>query len=183
MTSFGNSQTPAITFENYETGGEEYLAANLNFAGGKSKKKYNKRKSRKIKKHNRGKKFKKNIKKSRKNKRSKIQNGGERHDNFIHKNGNDIQIMNNLNDLTENGDYHLVHQYDPVEVARRTKQGKLEQLQTWVFQTFPGEINAEGNLNAVPQDYVPMRSTANIYENHQQDLISLVNWLNDPLDN
>ena len=150
---------------------------------GKSKKKYNKRKSRKIKKHNRGKKFKKNIKKSRKNKRSKIQNGGERYDNFIHKNGNDIQIMNNLNDLTENGDYHLVHQYDPVEVARRTKQGKLEQLQTWVFQTFPGEINAEGNLNEVSQDNVSMRSAVNIYENHQQDLISLVNWLNDPLDN
>ena len=62
-----------IDFMKILPGGEEYLAANLNFAGGKSKKKYNKRKSRKIKKHNRGKKFKKNIKKSRKNKRSKIQ--------------------------------------------------------------------------------------------------------------
>ena len=150
---------------------------------GKSKKKYNKRKSRKIKKHNRGKKFKKNIKKSRKNKRSKIQNGGERLDNFIRKDGDVITLSNGFSNLTANGDYHLVHQYDPVEIARRTKQGKLEQLQTWVFQTFPRQINYEGNLNEVSQDNVSMRSAVNIYENHQQDLISLVNWLNDPTPN
>ena len=109
--------------------------------------------------------------------------GGERHDNFIRKDGDVITLSNGFSNLTANGDYHLVHQYDPIEVARRTKRGKLEKLETWVFQTFPGQINAEGNLNAVPQDYVSGRSAANIYENHQQDLISLVNWLNDPLDN
>lgn len=71
--------------------------------------------------------------------------------------------MNDLTDLTENGDYHLVHQYDPIEVARRTKRGKLEKLETWVFQNVSRTNYAEGNLNAVPQDYVPMRSAANIY--------------------
>lgn len=171
-----------IDFMKILPGGEEYLAANLNFAGGR-KKRHKKLKSRKNKKHNRGKKFKKNIKKSRKNKRSKIQNGGERHANFIRKDGDAITLSNGFSNLTANGDYHLVHQYDPVEVAHRAKQRKLEQLQTWVSQTFPGQINAEGNLNAVPQDYVSGRSAANIYENHQQDLISLVNWLNDPRDN
>ena len=106
------------------------------------------------------------------------QAGGERHNNIIRKDGNIVTYPEGFPDLSSNGDYHVVHAYDPVVNSDRNKLSKIEILQVWVNQTFPQAGQPPGDLGE------HINKTWNLYNSDvKQDFIDLVNWLNDPTDN
>ena len=106
------------------------------------------------------------------------QAGGERHNNIIRKDGNVVTYPEGFPDLSANGDYHVVHAYDPVVNSDGNKLTKIADLYGWVTQTFPlvgGPPAGEGEF---------FGKTWNVYNSDvSQDFIDLVNWLNDPTDN
>lgn len=80
--------------------------------------------------------------------------------------------------LGPNGDYDLVHKYDPEMLGRHTKQQKLNQAIMWVNHTFPCECPPSSNVD-------PINRFARIFQqvDNLEDLIEALNWLNDPKDN
>jgi len=104
------------------------------------------------------------------------QKGGEAHYTIIRKDGNAISYPNGFPNLQTNGDYHIIHAYDETLEANRMMTAKLEQLNTWVTQTFNHELPQQGD-NII-------NKAGNIWQSDQkQNFINLVNWLNDPTNN
>ena len=80
-------------------------------------------------------------------------------------------------DLTVNGDYHLIHQYNPQSNRDRVMRNKLSQLNTWLTLTFK-------HGPPPPDSYSPMVHAGAINDSeHQENLTELVKWLLDPKDN
>tara|TARA_B100000902_G_C27029645_1_gene773792 strand:+ start:314 stop:706 length:393 start_codon:yes stop_codon:yes gene_type:complete len=106
------------------------------------------------------------------------QKGGERHETVIRKDGDNISFPNGFPNLQTNGDYHIVHAYDETLTSSRTMSEKVNILNVWLTQTFPG-------AGGPPQDNNDHINKAyNIYNSDQrQNLIDLVNWILDPTDN
>ena len=91
------------------------------------------------------------------------------------------QVTMNIGDVSNlmNGDYDLVHKYEPEIAALRIKQAKMEQLATWLNNTFPrfGAAPAVASTDIIG-------SAARIFNSGQkEDFMRLVEWLNDPADN
>ena len=113
----------------------------------------------------------------------KKKKGGERHNNAIRKNDNQIILENGFYDLKTNGDYHIIHAYD--ETIFNSKQSKLDQLLTMLTTTFPMIQNDSILLSN--QDEMP----GIIYkvwlklenDNERKNLVDIIKWLNDPKDN
>ena len=90
------------------------------------------------------------------------------------------QVTMNIGDVSNlmNGDYDLVHKYEPEIAALRIKQSKMEQLSTWLNITFPGSVRVPD------QSEDTVGSAARIFTSGQkEDFMRLVEWLNDPADN
>jgi hypothetical protein len=113
--------------------------------------------------------------KSTKNNKKKIsQHGGEKHINVIHKNGSEISFPNGFPALLANGDYNIVHAYDPEEITKNNILGNLHQLENLVTVTYPFvEENKTNNHNRLIRDNPLYR----IYINNKDDMIDLIHWL------
>lgn len=79
----------------------------------------------------------------------------------------DIEKDNNL----KNGDYKLTHLYDENELKKDIKLSKIDQLVTWINQTF-------NYIDNIPLENDIMLATYNLNNSNKADLIKLVNWLN-----
>jgi hypothetical protein len=79
----------------------------------------------------------------------------------------DIDKYSNL----KNGDYKLTHLYDENELKKDIKLSKIDQLVTWINQTF-------NYIDNIPLEDDIMLATYNLNNSNKADLIKLVNWLN-----
>jgi hypothetical protein len=99
--------------------------------------------------------------------------GGEKHINAINKNGTTITFPNGFPILKTNGDYNIIHQYDPEEHIKNTILNNLEQLNsfsiTFKNNSTPRALN--GNRSDIGRIY-------NLYKSNQDDFDFLVHWLN-----
>ena len=104
------------------------------------------------------------------------QKGGENHQSVIRKDGDNISFPNGFPDLQTNGDYHVIHAYDEQLTSSRVMNAKVRQLHTWLNFTFPQATPPQGDNN--------VNKAAAIYTSDQREnIIDLVNWILDPIDN
>ena len=107
------------------------------------------------------------------------QKGEERHQAVIRKSDNEVNFINgfNLENLVNNGDYHIIHAYDKQLRSSNIMKNKIDQLNLWLSTTFTfGDLPFDG--------YENINKSARIYNSNQRlELIDLVNWLLDPKDN
>jgi hypothetical protein len=104
------------------------------------------------------------------------QRGGELHRNAINKNRTTISFPNGFPNLQTNGDYHIIHAYDPI--LSGVKAGKIETLNQFLTETFvqpnmPFPSNPRSN-NIIDCAYRIATS------NNAADFKILIDWLNDP---
>ena len=97
----------------------------------------------------------------------------------INKDGEYITLKIPLNAV--NGDYNVIHAYDPKLHEECVKESKRLQLLRWLETTFP-------MCDQFPQgeeyDKKPIGAAIRIFNSSSKDdLLSLIQWLNDPVDN
>lgn len=97
--------------------------------------------------------------------------------NVIRKDGDIISTKLDLSKMKVNGDYHVIHSYDPKYVANRVMKEKLQQLDMWVNQTF----NCAGEPPVADDNINKAFKLCN--SDNKQDFIDIVNWLMDTKDN
>ena len=96
--------------------------------------------------------------------------------NIIRKDDKKISFPNGFPNLEKNGDYHIIHAYDPSLTSDRIMRSKINQLNTWLKDTFQSGIPIEGDNN--------INKAARIYNSEQKyNMTELINWLLDPSDN
>lgn len=96
--------------------------------------------------------------------------------NIIRKDDKEISFPTGFPNLDKNGDYHIIHSYDPSLTSDRIMRAKINQLNTWLKGTFPGGTPNEGNNN--------INKAAKLYNSKEkQNFMDLINWLLDPNDN
>lgn len=75
-----------------------------------------------------------------------------------------------------NGDWKMVHCYDPDANASKVKKAKLDQLITWITVTF--------NYGQPLQGTDMINKAFSLFNSGvKDDMIALLTWLNDPKDN
>jgi len=92
--------------------------------------------------------------------------------NAIRKDDNIISFPNGFPQLSANGDYDIIHRYDP-EVRNINKIiGALDEVNTWVTQDFE-------KYGPPPNADKPINHAYNIYKTNKEDIIFLIKWLKD----
>ena len=98
------------------------------------------------------------------------------HYNIIRKDDKNISFPNGFPNLKKNGDYHIIHAYDPSLTSDRIMRSKINQLNTWLKDTFQHGVPMQGNDN--------INKAGKLYmSKEKQNFMDLINWLLDPEDN
>ena len=97
--------------------------------------------------------------------------------NVIRKEDDKIISNLDLSKMKTNGDYYVIHSYDPELNTNRVMKAKLNQLDTWLKHTFnygDEPPKADDNVNKAFRIW---------NSENKQDIMDLINWLKDPKDN
>ena len=95
----------------------------------------------------------------------------------IRKDNDKISYDLDLTKMKANGDYYVIHSYDPELNANRVMKEKINQLDTWLKHTFnygDEPPKADDNINKAFQLW---------NSDNKQNFKDIIDWLMDPKDN